>query len=317
LFNTESGAAGDGVSQPSADAVRGELERLLASAEFVASDRLKEFLRFVVEHRLAGRADSLKAYTIALEVFGRDSTFDPQTDPVVRMEASKLRRRLERYYLGAGHRDPVRIDIPKGGYAPTFRYRPDTGIGPIVAPPAIPTRRRGPPYHWLGMAALALTGVLLLLALRSESPTVGADKGRAPLHERRPAIVVMPLEDLSEGQAGEVFAGGLTDELASNLMRSGEFRLYSIYGRSLTEPTAEPAALSERLNIGYVVKGSVRGRPDRVRLIVHLIDAQTGQYVWADTYDRALTPENVLAVQEQLAADVARQLAAHTALSRE
>jgi adenylate cyclase len=314
LFNAETGAAGDGVSQPSADAVRGELERLLASAEFVASDRLKEFLRFVVEHRLAGRADGLKAYTIALEVFGRDSTFDPQTDPVVRMEASKLRRRLERYYLGAGRDDPVRIDIPKGGYAPTFRYCPDTGIGRIVARPATATRRR-PVYRWWGLGALALAGVLLLLALRSEGPMVGADGGRAPLQERRPAIVVMPLEDLSEGQAGEVFAGGLTDELASNLMRSGEFRLYSIYGRSLTEPTAGPAALSERLDVGYVVKGSVRGRPDRVRLIVHLIDAQTGQFVWTDTYDRALTPENVLAVQEQLAADVARQLAAHTALS--
>jgi adenylate cyclase len=314
LFNAENGEAGDGVSQPSADAVRGELERLLASAEFVASDRLKEFLRFVVEHRLAERADSLKAYTIALEVFGRDSTFDPQTDPVVRMEASKLRRRLERYYLGAGRDDPVRIDIPKGGYAPTFRYRPDTGTGRIVARPATATRRR-PVYRWWGVGALALAGVLLLLALRSEGPMVGADEGRAPLQERRPAIVVMPLEDLSEGQVGEVFAGGLTDELASNLMRSGVFRLYSIYGRSLEEPTAQPVELSERLDVGYMVKGSVRGRPDRVRLIVHLIDAQTGQFVWTDTYDRALTPENVLAVQEQLAADVARELATHTALS--
>ena len=293
--------------------MRGELGRLLASAEFVASDRLKEFLRFVVEHRLAGRADSLKAYTIALEVFGRDSTFDPQTDPVVRMEASKLRRRLERYYLGAGRSDPVRIDIPKGGYAPTFRYCADGGR--IVAPPATVTRRRGPPYRWLGLGVLALAGVLLLFALRSAGPTAEAEGGRATPPERRPAIVVMPLEDLSEGHSGEVFAGGLTEELASNLMRSGEFRLYSIYGRSLKEPTAEPVALSEQLDVGYMIKGSIRGRPDRIRLIVHLIDAQTGQFVWTETYDRALTPENVLAVQEQLAADVAAQLAHHTASS--
>jgi adenylate cyclase len=314
LFNAESGAAGDGVSQPSADAVRGELERLLASAEFVASDRLKEFLRFVVEHRLAGRADGLKAYTIALEVFGRDSTFDPQTDPVVRMEASKLRRRLERYYLGAGRDDPVRIDIPKGGYAPTFRYRAPTGG--IVAPPATPARRRGPPYRWLGLGALALAGGLLLFALRSEDPTVGAAGQGPTLQERRPAIMVVPLEDLSEGNAGEVFAGGLTDELASNLMRSGAFRLYSIYGRSPEEPTAQPVELSERADIGYMVKGSIRGRSDRVRLIVHLIDARSGQFVWTETYDRALTLENVLAVQEQLAADVAGHLARYAASAR-
>jgi TolB-like protein len=65
-----------------------------------------------------------------------------------------------------------------------------------------------------------------------------------------------------------------------------------------------------------MVKGSIRGRPGRVRLIVHLIDAQTGQFVWTETYDRALTPENVLAVQEQLAADVAGQLASHTTSSK-
>ena len=313
MFNAESGEAGDGVPQPSVEAVRGELGRLLASAEFVASDRLKDFLRFVVEHRLAGRADSLKAYTIALEVFGRDSTFDPQTDPVVRMEASKLRRRLERYYLGAGQDDPVRIDIPKGGYAPTFRYHRDTG--PVVAAPAAPPRRRGPPYGWLGLGALALAGVLLVFALQSAGPPAEAEGGRPTLQERRPAIVVFPLEDLSEGHAGAVFAGGLTDELASNLMRSGEFRLYSVFGRSLEEPTAAPVELAERLDIGYMVKGSVRGRPDRVRLIVHLIDAQTGQFVWTETYDRALTPENMLAVQEQLAADVAGQLANHTGRS--
>jgi adenylate cyclase len=258
----------------------------------------------------------LKAYTIALEVFGRDSTFDPQTDPVVRMEASKLRRRLERYYLGAGRYDVVRIDIPKGGYAPIFHYRPDAGH--IDAPPATPARRRGPRYRWLGLGALALAGVLLLavFALRSEGPRVEAERGRPSLQERRPAIVVLPFEDLSEGETEEVFAGGLTEELAVNLMRSGEFRLYSVLGSSLKEPTADPVELSQRLDAGYVVKGSVRGGPNRVRLIVHLIDAQTGQFVWTETYDRALTPENVLAVQEQLAATVTGQLANHTVTSR-
>ena len=77
----------------------------------------------MVEETQAGRADRLHAYPIALEVLGRDASFDPQTDPVVRMEAGRLRRRLERYYLGAGQSDPVRIDIPKGGYAPTFIWQ--------------------------------------------------------------------------------------------------------------------------------------------------------------------------------------------------
>ena len=103
---------------PSPEAVREQLDRILASGEFVAPDRLKSFLRFAVEETLAGRAERLKAYTIAVDVFGRDESFDPQTDPVVRMEAGRLRRRLERYYLAAGTTDPVRIEIPR---APTRR----------------------------------------------------------------------------------------------------------------------------------------------------------------------------------------------------
>ncbi len=130
--------------QPSPEAVREELERTVTSAEFVASGRLKDFLRFVVEEALAGRADHLKAYTIAVEVFGRDPRhFDPQTDPVVRMEAGKLRRRLERYYLGVGRGDPLRIAIPKGSYAPTFGWQRN-GEPAAEAVPGSPAPSRGP-----------------------------------------------------------------------------------------------------------------------------------------------------------------------------
>ena len=87
--------------------------------------RNRAFLRFIVEETLAGRGDRIKAYTIATSVLGRDEAFDPQSDPIVRIEASRLRRSLERYYLIAGQDDPIRIDIPKGGYVPSFqRLRP-------------------------------------------------------------------------------------------------------------------------------------------------------------------------------------------------
>ena len=85
----------------SAGSVLGALEEILASASFEASERNKRFLKFVVTEALAGRADHIKAYTIATVVFGRDSSFDPQTDPIIRIEASRLRRALEHYYLTA------------------------------------------------------------------------------------------------------------------------------------------------------------------------------------------------------------------------
>lgn len=104
----------------STDAVRAELKRILASAHFDASDRNRSFLSYVVEEALEGRTDRIKAYTIATEVFGRDPTFDPQVDSIVRIEAGRLRRSLERYYLTDGRVGRLRIDIPRGGYAPVF-----------------------------------------------------------------------------------------------------------------------------------------------------------------------------------------------------
>ena len=89
------------------------------------------FLRFVVEETLAGREHRLKGYTIATRVFGRGDDFDAAQDPIVSIQAGRLRRALERYYLVAGGRDPVFIDIPKGRYVPRFR-----------AQTAAPDRRR-------------------------------------------------------------------------------------------------------------------------------------------------------------------------------
>ncbi|NKF31460.1 adenylate cyclase, partial [Pseudomonas sp. BGM005] len=105
--------------EPAPDDIRTQLDRIIASPEFPRVGRSAAFLTYVTEEALAGRAERIKGYTIAVEVFKRSEGFK-QDDPVVRIEAGRLRRVLERYYLIAGQHDPVRIDIPKGGYAPSF-----------------------------------------------------------------------------------------------------------------------------------------------------------------------------------------------------
>ena len=96
------------------------MDRILSSPDFSASKRRKGFLRFVVEEALAGRAEIIKAYTIAVTVFGRSKDFDSQVDPIVSVEAGRLRRALAQYYLTAGINNPLRIEIPKGTYVPAF-----------------------------------------------------------------------------------------------------------------------------------------------------------------------------------------------------
>lgn len=120
-------------------AVTKELERILASAAFDASPRNRKFLRYVVEETLAGRGERIKAYAIATEVFGRQAGFDPQQDPIVRIEAGRLRRALERFYLMAGPGQGVRITLPRGSYAAAF----ETVCDPPASAPAPVAGRSG------------------------------------------------------------------------------------------------------------------------------------------------------------------------------
>ena len=108
-------------SHLSPEAIRTQTEQILKSARFRGSEKQKGFLNFVVTEALSGRGSQLKGYTVALAVYGRKEGFDPQVDPIVRVEAGRLRRALEHYYLTDGKNDPIRIEIPKGAYVPTFQ----------------------------------------------------------------------------------------------------------------------------------------------------------------------------------------------------
>src|SRR5262245_49559933 len=113
----------DGSNQaPRGDAeeIRAALERLLADRQFHASERNRQFLRFVAEEVLSGRADRIKSYSIAVDVFGRPADFDGKLDPIVRIEATRLRAALAAYYEGPGSNEGMQIRLPKGGYVPLF-----------------------------------------------------------------------------------------------------------------------------------------------------------------------------------------------------
>lgn len=129
----------DATTEISKQQVEEQLERILASRDFRASDKLSAFLRFVVEETLAGRSDRIKGYTVATEVFGRPADFDPAADPVVRIQAGRLRRRLDTYYHTAGADDPVVVEVPKGHYAAAFSSRESATIAhsPIRTRPTI------------------------------------------------------------------------------------------------------------------------------------------------------------------------------------
>lgn len=112
--------------------VREHLEKILAHRLFFRSARMVRFLRFAVEHCLSGRADDLKEYVIGVEVFDRSGDYDPRVDPIVRVEARRLRAKLKAYYECDGAGDPVIIEFVSGSYAPRISHR---RVAPEPPPP--------------------------------------------------------------------------------------------------------------------------------------------------------------------------------------
>src|SRR5207247_5686008 len=117
-------------------AVRRQLDKILAHAFFSRSGRMERFLRLAVEHTLAGTSGDLKEYLIGVEVFDRKSSYDPRVDPIVRVDARRLRSKLKAYYESDGRADPVLIEFPSGGYAPRIRHR--DAAPPLAAAAAEP-----------------------------------------------------------------------------------------------------------------------------------------------------------------------------------
>ena len=147
--------AEDGGLEPSS--IEEQVERILNSPEFNATDAQRAFLQYVVRKTLAGQADEIKGYAVATEVFGRREDFDQATDPVVSIQANKLRRALERYYLVAGQNDRIRIDMPKGTYIPTFEPQnelTDAAISPQYQ--QVGTRKK---YSWPGLIVQAFANL--------------------------------------------------------------------------------------------------------------------------------------------------------------
>jgi hypothetical protein len=116
----DSQQAGDALSP---EAIQSEVERILASDKFARSKRLRSLLRFTVTQTLQGNAQSLKEYVIGTEVLKKPETYDPRSDSLVRVLASRLRLRLGEYYRNGGMEDPLVIEFPKGRYVPVFQRR--------------------------------------------------------------------------------------------------------------------------------------------------------------------------------------------------
>jgi TolB-like protein len=295
---------------PTQEEVRAQLERILSSREFPRGGRGAAFLKYVTEEALAGRAHRLKAYSVAIEVFNRSAGFS-QDDPVVRIEAGRLRRVIERYYLIAGQNDPIRIDIPKGGYVPTFTWNyalteetDDEPNDDVIASHAFGWQRLGWPTLAMFVAFLCVglgyyAGVLT-------GPSTGRSAGQIP-HE--PTLVIAPFAALGDGPQAARYAAGLTEELLTALPR---FKEITVFGRETSKalpPGVAASQVRDGLGAHYLLAGGVRVAGGKVRVTVRLVDTSNGSILWSQNYDETLDTHETFAIQSNVASMVATAIA--------
>jgi serine/threonine-protein kinase len=120
-------------NQLSAESIRTQLRKILSSSTFARSERLARFLTFTVEQTLGGRGENLKEFVIGVEVFDKNEKYDPRMDPIVRVEARRLREKLRKYYETEGLEDPLYIDYPTGAYVPLVKTRAEARVSPRAA----------------------------------------------------------------------------------------------------------------------------------------------------------------------------------------
>ncbi|RVL94185.1 hypothetical protein [Sinorhizobium meliloti] len=292
---------------PTGAEVLAQLDRIRFSTEFDAPERARKFLAYVVGETIAGRADRIKAYSIATEVFGRDSSFDAQTDPAVRIEAARIRRALERYYLIEGHNDPLVINMPKGAYVPTFERHvkmhsePGPGLF-VVARPNSPFGSSRQPWAWVAIAALAFAlGSLAANALLRSITPAESIEDMAGFRPNIPKLAVMPFEDLTGTPYSAMITRGLTDEVVDNIAR---FKEIIVVSREKLDGSPERADAP-----AYALEGRVRLDGEKLRLGVRLVQRSDGSVVWANNYDESLATHKIIELQEKAAAAVATAVA--------
>lgn len=315
---------------PDPTAIERQIEAILASKDFAAAPKMRALLRYLVDATLAGDAERIRGYAIGVDVFDRGVDFDPATDPIVRVQAGRLRKLLDAYYQTAGQDDPIRIEIPKGSYTVSFAPRvPEEGEVPAAAavsqdaPSAPSLRERASSIWsrcWVALRRIpagtfaALVVLLVLLSLGSRYVFLGREM---PVPSAPPSAVghaedgaitlaVLPFTNMSRDATRDGFADGLSDALTTALAR---VKSISLVSRTSAFRYREPADLRQvgaELKVRYIIEGGVQHEGRRVRVNVQLIDAATGAHIWAHEYDRDITDE--LTAQSELVMAIAAEI---------
>ena len=284
---------------PTPDEVRAALKRIVVSDVFCSSPQLTAFLSFVVEAVLHGKSDRIKGYTIGVEVLRRDIKFDPQIDPIVRVEATRLRRAMERYYAGPGLTETVIIDLPRGSYVPTFNYRAEI----LIDPDKSPVNEKHFPRWLLISGALALvaclTAATVLFATRREQvkfpglKQASKDLRALPPGNGMPILIIQNFETRGVTDSRTFSAPALFGKVIDTFSRFDGINVVA-------------AADQPRGKIDYRLGGSIEYLDDGTANVrFNLTDATDGAIVWSKSFDRMAVLGDWAGVENSITSSIA------------
>lgn len=269
-------------TSPNQEDIKRALERVSAWPEMARSPQLTRFLDYIVQRSLRGEAPSIKAYSIAVDVFGRPADFDPQTDPIVRVQARRLRGLLEQFYSGPGADETLRIVLPVGRYVPEFVSMTGTGETAIPAPdgvalPLADRPKRGQvTVSWFVLLVIALGAAALAFSLSTWGPRQEALARSAGL--QRPVVTVVEFQNATGDAAKLSTAAGLAMSVVTDLQAFGTVDVR--FDNSFDEQD-EQEDNSDFLLTGMVRRGPVGA--NALQYSVNLTDRPSGAVVWTRT----------------------------------
>lgn len=324
---------GSGAETPTHAEIAATLAIIKRSRHFSGSQRLRDLLDHIVQRTLNGEGSRLKEFSIAVDVFGRQDSFDPRVDSIVRVQASRLRGQLAAFYRKPPPGVNVLIELPPGGYQPTFTRLhvedppapvvvqtpppPDAGEPPVPAMPRPPhavagaddRSLRSRPWTMpviLAAASLALVAIFAVMLAVPRSPPPDPARGFATGRPNGPVIFVARYQLID----GPDYVATLRDSLQIDLIDSlSRFPELTVLGYDTVYGTSGDAARENSHGADFIVTGSIQAMGDTLKVISQLVRADDSRVVWSEVDESPLKDASgVLGVQSTIAGNVAGQL---------
>lgn len=247
------------------DQVHEQIKRIFDCPAFSVSDILRRFLSYIVDETLYGRSNTIKEYTIAVNVLNKPVSFKPQQDAIVRIHAGRLRRALNYYYKEQGIGDLIEITVPKGTYVPVFANMTHVEPNPDTE--------------------------LITELKKNRNDTV--------------TIAIMPFKTFEKDKSRLAFADSLGQQLSAEFGRFPDFSVIAYYTtQQLSSKNKEIHELASDFGAQFIVTGNVHFEPHRLRVSVQLTDALNGAQIWTQLFHYNYTPSNLFEVADNIIANV-------------